>query len=184
MVKEFRQTDTTTPVVLMGYLNPVERMGYETFAEAARASGVDGVLTVDLPPEEADEVVDLFQSRGLDTIYLLSPTTTLDRAAKICKRASGYIYYVSLKGVTGSSALDVNAVASKLESLRTITDLPIGVGFGIRDGATAAAVASVADGVVVGSVLVNQIATHADDPQQARQAVSAVIREMRAAMDA
>jgi tryptophan synthase alpha chain len=184
MVSRFRQTNQTTPVVLMGYLNPVERMGYETFAEAARASGVDGVLTVDLPPEEADEVVDLFQGRGLDTIYLLSPTTTLDRAAKICKRASGYIYYVSLKGVTGSSALDVNAVASKLESLRTITDLPIGVGFGIRDGATAAAVASVADGVVVGSVLVNQIATHADDPQQARQAVSAVIREMRAAMDA
>ncbi|WP_373186782.1 tryptophan synthase subunit alpha [Halopseudomonas sp.] len=184
MVSSFRQSNQTTPVVLMGYLNPVERMGYEAFADAAKAAGVDGVLTVDLPPEEADDVVTLFQGRGLDTIYLLSPTTTLERAAKICKRASGYIYYVSLKGVTGSSALDVNAVASKLESLRSITDLPIGVGFGIRDGATAAAVASVADGVVVGSVLVNQIAENADQPAQAREAVSGIIREMRSAMDA
>lgn len=184
MVQDFRESNQTTPVVLMGYLNPVERMGYEAFAEAAKVAGVDGVLTVDLPPEEADEVVNLFQGRGLDTIYLLSPTTTLERAAKICKRASGYIYYVSLKGVTGSSALDVSAVAHKLESLRTITDLPIGVGFGIRDGATAAAVASVADGVVVGSVLVNQIAEHAAQPAQARQAVGKVIREMRSAMDA
>ncbi|WP_339842897.1 tryptophan synthase subunit alpha [uncultured Halopseudomonas sp.] len=184
MVRHFRETNQSTPVVLMGYLNPIERMGYETFAEAAKAAGVDGVLTVDLPPEEADDVVNLFQGCGLDTIYLLSPTTTLDRAAKICKRASGYVYYVSLKGVTGSSALDVNAVASKLESLRTVTDLPIGVGFGIRDGATAAAVASVADGVVVGSVLVNQIAEHASQPEQGRQAVSKIIREMRTAMDA
>lgn len=184
MVRCFRETNQTTPVVLMGYLNPVERMGYQAFADAAKAAGVDGVLTVDLPPEEADDVVDLFQGRGLDTIYLLSPTTTLERAAKICKRASGYIYYVSLKGVTGSSALDVNAVASKLQGLRTITALPIGVGFGIRDGATAAAVASVADGVVVGSVLVSQIATHAEQPELARQAVSKIIREMRIAMDA
>lgn len=183
MVSAFRQTNKVTPVVLMGYLNPVERMGYEVFADAAKTAGVDGVLTVDLPPEETDDIVDLFQARGLDTIYLLSPTTTLARAAKICKRASGYVYYVSLKGVTGSGALDVNAVANKLEGLRTITTLPIGVGFGIRDGATAAAVASIADGVVVGSVLVSQIAAHAQQPGQARQAVCNVIREMRSAMD-
>ncbi|PKM05179.1 MAG: tryptophan synthase subunit alpha [Gammaproteobacteria bacterium HGW-Gammaproteobacteria-6] len=183
MVKTFRETNQTTPVVLMGYLNPVERMGYETFADAALDAGVDGVLTVDLPPEEADEITGLFQARGLDTIFLLSPTTTLERAAKICGRASGYVYYVSLKGVTGSSALDVSDVAVKLDRLRTITDLPIGVGFGIRDGATAAAVATVADGVVVGSVLVNQIASHAAQPEAARSAIGNIIREMRSAMD-
>lgn len=183
MVREFRQSNQTTPVVLMGYLNPVERMGYETFADAALAAGVDGVLTVDLPPEEADEVAGLFKARGLDVIFLLSPTTTLQRAAKICRHASGYVYYVSLKGVTGSSALNVTDVAAKLDQLRTVTDLPIGVGFGIRDGQTAAAVAEVADGVVVGSVLVNQIADHVGQPEQAREAIGAIIRDMRMAMD-
>ncbi len=183
MVRAFREKDDRTPVVLMGYLNPVERMGYETFARQAADAGVDGVLTVDLPPEEADEVIGFFKERGLDCIFLLSPTTTLDRARKICERASGYIYYVSLKGVTGSSALDVTDVANKLESLRTVTDLPIGVGFGIRDGETAAAVAQVADGVVVGSVLVNKIAAYVDQPDAARGAITTIIRDMRAAMD-
>lgn len=183
MVAEFRKSDDTTPVVLMGYLNPIERMGYEEFARHASEAGVDGVLTVDLPPEEADEVTGLFKQHGLECIFLLSPTTTLERARQICDRASGYIYYVSLKGVTGSSALDVTDVAAKLEKLRTVTDLPIGVGFGIRDGASAAAVGQVADGVVVGSVLVNQIASHADQPEQAREAIAAIIREMRVAMD-
>lgn len=183
MVRAFREKDHRTPVVLMGYLNPVERMGYETFARQAADAGVDGVLTVDLPPEEADEVIGFFKERGLDCIFLLSPTTTLDRARKICERASGYIYYVSLKGVTGSSALDVTDVANKLESLRTVTDLPIGVGFGIRDGETAAAVAQVADGVVVGSVLVNKIAAYVDQPDAARGAITTIIRDMRAAMD-
>ncbi len=183
MVREFRRTDDNTPVVLMGYLNPVERMGYAEFAEAAAAAGVDAVLTVDLPPEEADEVATLFRAKGLDCIFLLSPTTTLERARKICTHASGYVYYVSLKGVTGSSTLNVNEVANKLEQLRTVTDLPIGVGFGIRDGASAAAVAAVADGVVVGSVLVNQIAANEESPEQARGAISAIIADMRAAMD-
>ncbi|WP_022964206.1 tryptophan synthase subunit alpha [Halopseudomonas pelagia] len=183
MVRQFRETNQTTPVVLMGYLNPVERMGYETFANAALDAGVDGVLTVDLPPEEADEVAALFKERGLDVIFLLSPTTTLQRAAKICRHASGYVYYVSLKGVTGSNTLNVTDVAAKLEQLRTVTALPIGVGFGIRDGKTAAAVGAVADGVVVGSVLVNQIADHAAHPERAREAVGAIIREMRQAMD-
>lgn len=183
MVAEFRRSNQQTPVVLMGYLNPIERMGYSAFAEAAVAAGVDAVLTVDLPPEEAEEVVPLFRSHGLDSIFLLSPTTTLERARKICAHASGYVYYVSLKGVTGSSTLDVTDVADKLARLRTVTDLPIGVGFGIRDGASAAAVATVADGVVVGSVLVNQIASHLDDPAQARKAISGVIADMRAAMD-
>lgn len=183
MVAEFRQRDSETPVVLMGYLNPVERMGYDEFAREAAEAGVDGVLTVDLPPEEAADVVPLFKARGLDTIFLLAPTTTLERARSICQQASGYVYYVSLKGVTGSSALDVTDVANKLDMLRTVTDLPIGVGFGIRDGATAAAVGEVADGVVVGSVLVNQIAANADNPDAARKAISAIIAEMRGAMD-
>ena len=183
MVAEFRQRDNETPVVLMGYLNPVERMGYDEFAREAAEAGVDGVLTVDLPPEEAADVVPLFKARGLDTIFLLAPTTTLERARSICQQASGYVYYVSLKGVTGSSALDVTDVANKLDMLRTVTHLPIGVGFGIRDGATAAAVGEVADGVVVGSVLVNQIAANADNPDAARKAISAIIAEMRGAMD-
>ncbi|UJJ31923.1 tryptophan synthase subunit alpha [Halopseudomonas maritima] len=183
MVAEFRQRDNETPVVLMGYLNPVERMGYDEFAREAAEAGVDGVLTVDLPPEEAAEVVPLFKARGLDTIFLLAPTTTAERARSICQQASGYVYYVSLKGVTGSSALDVTDVANKLDMLRTVTDLPIGVGFGIRDGASAAAVAEVADGVVVGSVLVNQIAANADNPDAARKAISAIIADMRGAMD-
>ena len=183
MVAEFRQRDNETPVVLMGYLNPVERMGYDEFAREAAEAGVDGVLTVDLPPEEAADVVPLFKARGLDTIFLLAPTTTAERARSICQQASGYVYYVSLKGVTGSSALDVTDVANKLDMLRTVTDLPIGVGFGIRDGATAAAVGEVADGVVVGSVLVNQIAANAENPDAARKAISAIIAEMRGAMD-
>ena len=183
MVAEFRQRDNETPVVLMGYLNPVERMGYDEFAREAAEAGVDGVLTVDLPPEEAVDVVPLFKARGLDTIFLLAPTTTAERARSICQQASGYVYYVSLKGVTGSSALDVTDVANKLDMLRTVTDLPIGVGFGIRDGATAAAVGEVADGVVVGSVLVNQIAANAENPDAARKAISAIIAEMRGAMD-
>ncbi|SDU01489.1 tryptophan synthase subunit alpha [Halopseudomonas salegens] len=183
MVREFRRSNDTTPVVLMGYLNPVERMGYAEFAEAASAAGVDAVLTVDLPPEEADEVTELFRAKGLDCIFLLSPTTTMDRARKICTHASGYVYYVSLKGVTGSSTLNVTEVANKLEQLRTVTDLPIGVGFGIRDGESAAAVAAVADGVVVGSVLVNQIAANEQAPEQVRSAISAIIADMRAAMD-
>ena len=183
MVAEFRQRDNETPVVLMGYLNPVERMGYDEFAREAAEAGVDGVLTVDLPPEEAADVVPLFKARGLDTIFLLAPTTTLERARSICQQASGYVYYVSLKGVTGSSALNVTDVAEKLDMLRTVTDLPIGVGFGIRDGESAAAVAGVADGVVVGSVLVNQIAANADNPDKAREAIAAIVADMRSSMD-
>ena len=183
MVRAFRATNQTTPVVLMGYLNPIEKMGYQAFAEQAAQAGVDGVLTVDLPPEEAEQVAPLFRQHGLDCIFLLAPTTTLGRARRICEHASGYVYYVSLKGVTGSAALNVTEVAEKLEQLRSVTDLPIGVGFGIRDGASAAAIAGVADGVVVGSVLVNQIAANVGDLEQARAGITAVIRDMRAAMD-
>ena len=132
MVAEFRQSNTTTPVVLMGYLNPVEVMGYNTFALAAAEAGLDGVLTVDLPPEEADDLTRELQAVGIDPIYLLAPTTTPERIRLITDAASGYVYYVSLKGVTGAATLDIPEVASRLETIRSISDLPIGVGFGIK----------------------------------------------------
>jgi tryptophan synthase alpha chain len=184
MVKAFRQTNNTTPVVLMGYLNPVEVLGYEAFAEKAQAAGVDGVLTVDLPPEESEEFAAIMKAHQLDVIYLLAPTTAEDRIEQVCRLGSGYVYYVSVKGVTGSSALNVDEVAQKLEVVRRHTSMPVGVGFGIRDGQSASAVSAVADGVIVGSVLVNKIAENADQPETIKNEIAAVLREMRAAMDA
>ncbi len=182
-VREFRVQDGDTPVVLMGYLNPVEAMGYERFAEAASAAGVDGVLSVDLPPEEGHDLLSALRARGLDPIFLLAPTSTEQRVQKICAAASGFVYYVSLKGVTGAASLDVEAVAARVAAIRAHTDLPIGVGFGIRDGASAARVARVADAVVVGSALVQRIADAATQGQDINAAASALIGEMREAMD-
>lgn len=184
MVAEFRKTDTDTPVVLMGYLNPIEAIGYERFAEAAVAAGVDGVLTVDLPPEEAVETSKLFRDKGLDTIYLMSPATSTARLKQICEYGSGYLYYVSVKGVTGSAALNVDEVADKINQVRGMTDLPLAVGFGIRDPQSARAIADVADGVIVGSVLVNRIAELADSPELIPEQVGQLIANMRSAMDA
>lgn len=184
MVAEFRQTDPDTPVVLMGYLNPVEVMGYEAFAQRASKAGVDGVLTVDLPPEEAEAVVPVFRANGLDPIFLLAPTSHAERIARIAAVASGFVYYVSLKGVTGAANLAVDQVAEKLAEIRQHTDLPLGVGFGIKDAATAAAVARVADAVVVGSALVNRIEALADQPDKIAAEARALIGGMRAAMDA
>ncbi|WP_188857494.1 tryptophan synthase subunit alpha [Marinobacterium nitratireducens] len=184
MVRQFREQDSETPVVLMGYLNPVEAIGYANFASRAREAGVDGVLTVDLPPEEADEVVELFRKEGLDTIFLLAPTTGESRIRSVCEKGSGYVYYVSLKGVTGSATLDVKSVEEKLAQVRKYTDLPVGVGFGIRDEASARAVSEVADGVIVGSVLVNRIAELTRTPDAIPEQVSEIIAGMRAAMDA
>lgn len=183
MVAEFRTTNTETPVVLMGYLNPVERMGYDQFAASAVEAGVDGVLLVDLPPEEAIDVADFFKQRDLDMIYLIAPTTTDARIEAIGHAGSGYVYYVSLKGVTGSKALDVDDVARNLERIRKHVDIPVGVGFGITNGETAAAVAQVCDGVIVGSAIVNRIADNAEQPEQARVQVSELVSEMRTAMD-
>jgi tryptophan synthase alpha chain len=159
MVAEFRKLNASTPVVLMGYANPVEHMGYETFAKAAQDAGVDGVLTVDIPPEESHGVVDVFKASGLDPIFLLSPTTTEMRVEEIVKLASGFLYYVSLKGVTGAANLDMREVAQKMATIRAHCSLPVGVGFGIRDAATAEAVARIADAVVVGSRIVHEIET-------------------------
>jgi tryptophan synthase alpha chain len=184
MVRQFRQRDTDTPVVLMGYLNPVEIMGYEAFARDAAAAGVDGVLTVDMPPEEAENVVPLFREHGLDPIFLLSPTSHEERIKRIAAVASGFVYYVSLKGVTGAANLAVDQVAAKLDEIRAHTDLPLGVGFGIKDATTAAAVARVADAVVVGSALVNRIEALADQPETISTEAKALISGMRAAMDA
>jgi tryptophan synthase alpha chain len=184
MVKEFRTTNTETPVVLMGYLNPVEAMGYQTFVDRAVEAGVDGVLMVDLPPEEACDVDSIFKEAGLDVVYLIAPTTTDKRIESIGKSGSGYVYYVSLKGVTGSKALDVDDVARNLERIRAHVTIPVGVGFGIQDGETAAKVAAISDGVIVGSALVNRIAANATSPKQAQAEVSDIIRSMRTAMDA
>ncbi|HYQ73147.1 MAG TPA: tryptophan synthase subunit alpha, partial [Gammaproteobacteria bacterium] len=136
MVREFRTQDTVTPVILMGYLNPIEVWGYADFARTANAAGVDGVLTVDMPPEEAAELAAVFRENGIDTIFLLAPTSDSERMRRVGEMASGFLYYVSFKGVTGANRLDVQAVATRLEELRRHTQLPIGVGFGIRDGAS------------------------------------------------
>lgn len=187
VVRRFRETDQQTPVVLMGYLNPVEFMGYQVFTERAVAAGVDGVLIVDMPPEEAHDLHAVLKASSLDSIFLVAPTTTEQRAEAICRESSGYVYYVSLKGVTGAAHLDIDSVVSNLERLRKHTALPLGVGFGISDADSAARIAAVADAVVVGSALVRRIAelqrgnsyTLAQLREQTR-----IIADMRAAMDA
>ncbi len=183
MVAEFRKTNDTTPVVLMGYLNPIEVMGYTAFAQSAAEAGVDGALTVDMPPEEADELVAALKARAIDTIFLLSPTSTPERIRLIASQANGFLYYVSFKGVTGANRLDVNAVAKSVDAIRAVTDIPVGVGFGIRDASSAAAVAAVADAVVVGSALVKEIAV-AENVDTAIARISEVLSGMRQAMDA
>ena len=184
MVTEFRQTNQTTPVVLMGYLNPIEIMGYETFAKAAQAAGVDGVLTVDLPPEEGMGVLPMFREHGLDPIFLISPTTPTVRMQSVAEAGGGFVYYVSLKGVTGANTLDVAQVAQRLAQIREHTALPLGVGFGIKDAATAAAVAQVADAVVVGSAVIKQIEASLDDHATIMKNISDLLASMRQAMDA
>ena len=182
LVREFRQTDAETPVVLMGYLNPIESMGYDAFIAGARDAGVDGVLTVDLPPEEATELAEPLKAAGIAPIFLLAPTSSAERIRHTAELAQGYLYYVSLKGVTGSAALNVAEVAGKLAEIRALTDLPLGVGFGIKDPATAAAVAQVADAVVVGSALVSKMGELANEPERMRQEVGELVSAMRMAM--
>ena len=183
MVREFRTRNSATPVLLMGYLNPVEVMGYEAFAAAAAEAGVDGVLTVDLPPEEAHDLVQALRGRELDPIFLMAPTTTRRRMGDICAAASGFVYYVSLKGVTGAATLDVDSVAEKVAEIRQVTDLPVGVGFGIKDAASAAAIAQVADAVVVGSAIVRRVGDLADRPEAIAGEVASLLNEMRRGMD-
>lgn len=180
-VAEFRATDTITPVVLMGYANPIEAMGYDDFADSAAASGVDGVLVVDYPPEESAELHDKLKSRGMDSIFLLSPTSVDERMDDVARLASGYVYYVSLKGVTGSASLDLDDVKSRIPRIRAHVNLPIGVGFGIRDAQTAHVIAGVSDAVVIGSRLVQEI--ESSQPGQAAGNLERLVSEIRRAMD-
>lgn len=184
MVAEFRRRDQDTPVVLMGYLNPIESMGAQAFAERADAAGVDGVLVVDAPPEEDEELVAALGARDIDPIFLIAPTTPDARMERICRSARGFVYYVSLKGVTGAASLAVDEVEAKLQAIRAHTRLPVGVGFGIRDADSAARIGAFADAVVVGSAVVARVAEHAGDLQAGRAAVSELVGEMRAALDA
>jgi tryptophan synthase alpha chain len=184
MVRDFRRTNEHTPVVLMGYLNPLEVMGYAAFAEQAAAAGVDGVLTVDIPPEEGEVFVPAMKAWGIDPIFLLAPTSNRARIERITAAASGFVYYVSLKGVTGAANLSLDSVRQKLAEIRSCTDLPVGVGFGIKDAQTAAAMAGFADAVVVGSALVSRIEANIGQPATAIEQIKAVLGEMRAAMDA
>jgi tryptophan synthase alpha chain len=181
-VREFRAGDAKTPLVLMGYANPIERYGLERFADAAKAAGVDGVLVVDYPPEECEGFAALLRARDIDPIFLVAPTSTDARIAAVARVAGGYVYHVSLKGVTGAGHFDIAAVEQMLPRIRAQVKLPVGVGFGIRDGATARAVAGVADAVVIGSALVQRLegASREDAPRIA----AAFVAEIRVALDA
>ncbi len=180
-VTEFRATNGSTPVVLMGYANPIEAMGYEAFANAALAAGVDGVLVVDYPPQEAARFAELLEQRKIDAIFLLSPTSTELRIKEVARYARGYIYYVSLRGVTGAANLDVADVAKKLPNIRAHIKLPIGVGFGIRDAQTARAVGQIADAVVIGSRLVQEI--ESSSREDVLDNISTLVNDIRSALD-
>ena len=182
-VASFRESDADTPVVLMGYLNPIEILGADAFARDAAAAGVDGVLLVDLPPEEAGPNRAAFNAAGLDLISLAAPTTTEERLARLASESQGYLYYVSFAGVTGGSQLDVTDVLKRAGDLRARANVPVLVGFGIRDAASAAALAPAADGVVVGSALVDALAG-ADGPENAAARAEAFLAPLRRALDA
>ena len=183
MVSCFREVDATTPIVLMGYLNPIESMGYANFVSAAAKAGVDGVLTVDMPPEEAHDMIAALTEVSIDPIFLLAPTSSNARIQAINAVAKGYLYYVSLKGVTGASHMDVRQVEQKLHDIRQLTRLPIGVGFGVKDAATAAAIAAMADAVVVGSALIQCIEAGLGKDAPIQERIVAMLASMRAAMD-
>ena len=181
MVSTFRKTNSHTPVVLMGYLNPVHAMGFVEFAKAARSAGVDGVLTVDCPPEEATVLATALKAERLDPIFLIAPTTPDARIAEIAKLVRGYVYYVSVKGVTGAANLDIDEIADKIAALREHTKLPIGVGFGIRNADTARRIAEVSDAVVVGSHLVQEVEATISEKAKAR--LTATVRDFKIAMN-
>jgi len=182
MVKEFRQKDAKTPIILMGYANPIEAIGATVFADRAKAADVDGVITVDYPPEECGDFVKELRARDIDPVFLLSPTTEPKRVELIVSQASGFVYYVSLKGVTGAANLDIVEVSKRVKEIQAQTHLPIGVGFGIRDAATAKATAAIADAVVVGSRLVQLI--EASTEENLMDNVATLMDELKTAVDA
>ena len=183
MVKEFRQQDTKTPVVVMGYLNPIEQYGYELFAEHAISAGVDGTILVDLPPEEAEHVCSIWKNQDLYCIFLCSPTTSNERMVLINEQANGYLYYVSLKGVTGSDAPDITSLQTQYKFRKAQTPLPLMVGFGIKTPKMAAEVAEFADGVIVGAALITQILEAYELNKNAIEAGASLMNSMRQAID-
>ena len=182
MVGDFRKTDSATPIVLMGYANPIEAMGVENFIGAAKIAGVDGVIVVDYPPEECEQFAALAKKNDIDPIFLLAPTSTEKRINDVARCGSGYLYYVSLRGVTGASHLDLSEIDRKIPAIRAATKLPIGVGFGIRDAESARRVAQAADAVVIGSRIIQEI--EAGAPEQAVARVKTFLRPIREALDA
>lgn len=181
-VLDFRNGDKATPVVLMGYANPIESMGVENFIAAAKGAGVDGVIVVDYPPEECGEFSALARKNGIDPIFLLAPTSTDERVGQVSRVGSGFLYYVSLRGVTGAEHIDFSEIAKKIPAIRAATKLPIGVGFGIRDPESARRVAEAADAVVIGSRIIQEIEAGAADGAVSR--VKAFLRPIREALDA
>jgi tryptophan synthase alpha chain len=183
MVKAFREIDKNTPIIIMGYLNPIEQYGYELFAQDAVEAGVDGTILVDMPPEESEQVNPIWEQYGLYSIFLCSPTTSEERMHLINQFAKGYLYYVSLKGVTGSSALDMSSLKSEYQHRKAQTTLPLMVGFGIKTPEMAAEVADFADGVIVGAALITQILEAYNAKHDMLQAAADLISSMRSAMD-
>lgn len=181
-VARFREQDPDTPVILMGYMNPIERFGASRLADACASAGVDGLLLVDCPPEEAGEVHDSLRAHDLDVIYLVAPTTHDGRLSSICERAGGFIYYVSFKGITGANRLDSDALAAPIARIRERSSLPVAAGFGISDGASARAVAGHADGVVIGSALVKHLAG-ADTRDEAVSRARGFVASVRESLD-
>jgi tryptophan synthase alpha chain len=181
LVQDFRKADKQTPIVLMGYANPIEAMGMQKFVAAAKAAEVDGVIVVDYPPEECEEFAALAKKQGIDPIFLLAPTSTDRRIEQVARVGSGYLYYVSLRGITGASHLDFSEVAARIPRIRAATRLPIGVGFGIRDAESARRVAEAADAVVIGSRIIQEI--EAAGPEQAVARVKAFLKPIRQALD-
>lgn len=184
LVRAFRATDGDTPVVLMGYLNPIEALGYQKFRDLALEAGVDGVLTVDMPPEESSDFLRLLGEVGIDPIFLLAPNSVSERIRKMGQLGRGYLYYVALKGVTGAGHLDLDDVRKKITEIRALTTLPLAVGFGIKNAETARAVGNLADGVVIGSALVSLVETHQSDLQKALTEMAGLVSEIRGALDA
>jgi tryptophan synthase alpha chain len=182
LVTEFRKADSATPIVLMGYANPIEAMGAEKFAAAAKAAGIDGVIVVDYPPEECLEFSALMKRNDIDPVFLLAPTSTKKRIDEVARSGSGYLYYVSLRGVTGAANIDLSDVAAHIPQIRAATKLPIGVGFGIRDAESARRVAQTADAVVIGSRIIQEI--EGGSPDQAVSRVKAFLKPIREAIDA
>lgn len=182
IVEEFRKVDATTPVILMGYQNPMEIFGIEKFAKNVNGL-IDGVITVDLPPEESHDIATIYKAENIDTIYLIAPTTKPQRMKMIANLASGFLYYVSFKGITGASRIDARSVEEKVEQIRKRSKIPVAVGFGVKNAETTSLVAACADAVVVGSAIVSIIAEHGEDMPAAMQKVKSLLREIKNALD-